>query len=74
MNDIDPRAAIFAAIERARIAAGVTSEFIELERAVINDLLDRVRVPRGPLVPVEIERGDSAWNVPGGPLVPGVEF
>jgi hypothetical protein len=61
MNDIDPRAPIFAAIERARAAVGIMTDFTELEQAVINDLLDRVRVPR-PMEPS------------GGPLVPGVEF
>jgi hypothetical protein len=63
ITSIDPRASIFAAIEAARVNAGVDEPFIELEIAVINDLLDRVRVPR-PAEPSEgaINRCMHGWE------------
>lgn len=56
MDTYDPRAGIVRAIAMARVNAGVNDAFNEVELAVINDLLDRVRVPG----PVEISPVDAA--------------
>lgn len=42
----DPRAAIIASVERARAAIGNMAPLTDMERAVLHDCLDRVRVPR----------------------------